>query len=61
MSEEKIDIEVLLDIVRRWRKLGYTEEETRRFYDAVVANLSHLSSKELAVTEMQPSAPWYMR
>ena len=41
-SFDKIDIEVLVGLVQVWQNLGYTDDETERFYDAVVNNLSHL-------------------
>lgn len=44
-TRDKIDIEVLIDTVQRWRNFGYTEEETGRFYDAVATNLSHLTGR----------------
>ncbi len=45
LSELKVDVDTLIDIVNHWRKLNYTEEDTRRFYEAVVANLTHLVKK----------------
>ena len=41
-STDKIDIESLVGLVQVWQNLGYTDDETERFYDAVVNNLSHL-------------------
>ena len=41
-SFDKIDIETLIGLVQVWQNLGYTDDETERFYDAVVNSLSHL-------------------
>ncbi len=45
LGELKVDINKLIDIVQHWRKLGYTEDETQRFFEAVMNNLAHLVKK----------------